>query len=666
MKLKYSNYISLFNDCENDHLLLEIISIKTRTKPLMSLLLQFDNDSSKSNWIEDLKNVMLAYHKDSQFSRQLGWYHDIILGNIHSAAYNGDATLLRKHLRYIESNNIPIDLQDKAGMTPLHWAVLNGHHICVQILLDHGADPELKQKGSNTSLLLAASRGHDTITRLLLDHGANIKERNIQDKNILYMAVVFGSSSKGLPYLLQIINNRGIDLNQFDRDGYSALHICAEMNISRPIRILVDAGSNVNSKHKKSGLTPLLIACSNSSPDIETIRSLLDKGAYCNLKDSLGRTALALLLQNQPMGSLTPTNSIKKASISQHVDKITREDQESSDRQSTVLDEGSKWRNMELTLELVGIWTVKILPSILEIVRKGGRFELKDIETLRPSFRVAMIEARVLWDDKTVPSNFNEFINQRIQSGEEFRIPRSDWTKDKSTSNCELCACLFTIKSRRHHCRACGALICDNCSNKRLPLNGIISKTLIKTPTKSKSSSFSSNKSFSNDDKLDRVCDSCFNCFCFEASQPSPENYRIRNLKQCAIDLIDSIGVFIDSLDDNEDSDNRETLTWKDKSPTNVTWSTYNDSPSSSGRESMASTYQNFTRATNERLSIRKPISTNNNSIDTAEMFINKLKSREDKLSRCEDIIYKFLEASEGYHKSAKLIIEKKTTMIEE
>lgn len=42
---------------------------------------------------------------------------------------------------------------------------------------------------------------------------------------------------------------------------------------------------------------------------------------------------------------------------------------------------------MEGTLEKVGDWAVKALPALLEISKKGGRFDLRDLDSLRPSFR---------------------------------------------------------------------------------------------------------------------------------------------------------------------------------------------------------------------------------------------------------------------------------------
>jgi hypothetical protein len=40
----------------------------------------------------------------------------------------------------------------------------------------------------------------------------------------------------------------------------------------------------------------------------------------------------------------------------------------------------------------------------------------------------------------------------------------SNWTPDTFSNVCQSCQCKFTMFFRRHHCRACGALICSQCS----------------------------------------------------------------------------------------------------------------------------------------------------------------------------------------------------------
>ncbi|CAG8567763.1 11687_t:CDS:2, partial [Dentiscutata heterogama] len=44
------------------------------------------------------------------------------------------------------------------------------------------------------------------------------------------------------------------------------------------------------------------------------------------------------------------------------------------------------------------------------------------------------------------------------------------WENDEDVSECRLCDKKFRLWARRHHCRRCGKVVCDQCSTKRAPL----------------------------------------------------------------------------------------------------------------------------------------------------------------------------------------------------
>ncbi|XP_028651787.1 RUN and FYVE domain-containing protein 2 isoform X3 [Erpetoichthys calabaricus] len=44
------------------------------------------------------------------------------------------------------------------------------------------------------------------------------------------------------------------------------------------------------------------------------------------------------------------------------------------------------------------------------------------------------------------------------------------WLKDKDASHCRLCQAEFSISRRKHHCRNCGEIFCNSCSDNELPL----------------------------------------------------------------------------------------------------------------------------------------------------------------------------------------------------
>ena len=47
------------------------------------------------------------------------------------------------------------------------------------------------------------------------------------------MAALCGHAAKGLPWLLQLLHAKGLDLNAYDRSGATPLHLCAERNLAR-------------------------------------------------------------------------------------------------------------------------------------------------------------------------------------------------------------------------------------------------------------------------------------------------------------------------------------------------------------------------------------------------------------------------------------------------
>ncbi|OEY86820.1 hypothetical protein BIY23_02200 [Wolbachia pipientis] len=111
-------------------------------------------------------------------------------------------------------NGAELNQQDYRGNTPLHVAVLEENELMVNFFLDKGADPNQKngnesihnehtvkfllEKGLSinpkkrddafTPLFIAAGIGHQNITRLLLDSGADPEIRNKDGKTALDLA----------------------------------------------------------------------------------------------------------------------------------------------------------------------------------------------------------------------------------------------------------------------------------------------------------------------------------------------------------------------------------------------------------------------------------------------------------------------------------------------
>ena len=56
-----------------------------------------------------------------------------------------------------------------------------------------------------------------------------------------------------------------------------------------------------------------------------------------------------------------------------------------------------------------------------------------------------------------------------IRKSVKYDVP---WMLDEEADNCFLCHSKFSLVSRKHHCRACGKVVCADCSRARLFVSG--------------------------------------------------------------------------------------------------------------------------------------------------------------------------------------------------
>ncbi|KAJ7636552.1 ankyrin repeat-containing domain protein, partial [Roridomyces roridus] len=60
------------------------------------------------------------------------------------------------------------------GNTPLHLALANGHADVAMLLIEKGADINVKDDDGSTPLHVALAKGHADVAKLLIERGANI------------------------------------------------------------------------------------------------------------------------------------------------------------------------------------------------------------------------------------------------------------------------------------------------------------------------------------------------------------------------------------------------------------------------------------------------------------------------------------------------------------
>jgi ankyrin repeat protein len=75
---------------------------------------------------------------------------------------------------------------------PIQSAVAGGYGKIVKMLLDHGADPNIREQGGHTPLHAAAENGDAEMIRILLYGGADLTLTNHQGKSALDLAMEGG------------------------------------------------------------------------------------------------------------------------------------------------------------------------------------------------------------------------------------------------------------------------------------------------------------------------------------------------------------------------------------------------------------------------------------------------------------------------------------------
>ncbi|KAK5641014.1 hypothetical protein RI129_009561 [Pyrocoelia pectoralis] len=308
---------------------------------------------------------------------KLNVFDDLGLSPLHYAALKGhqNALLLLLHA------DATTDVQDSNGNTPLHLAVNNGHENCVKALLyfkehkSRSINANIVNNVGDSPLHLSVKWGYLEITSILLQYGANPNVRNkwnrtafdiahndyVKDllirsvrveKNVEETKIELNKISssisenleqmKKIDLLLKSIKNNDLPLmcyylgvpslqttnlhtnsnchplctcdscqiqfensstslpstktttlpvNTANIEGFTPLHVAAKYGRLPMVRLLLDKGALINTKTRKEQLTPLHLACKYNR--IQVVRELLKCGG-CNadVQDIKGNTPL--------------------------------------------------------------------------------------------------------------------------------------------------------------------------------------------------------------------------------------------------------------------------------------------------------------------------------------------------------------------------------------
>jgi ankyrin repeat protein len=208
-----------------------------------------------------------------------------------------------------------VNVRNENGETPLHSASTNGQFEITNLLLKNEADVNARNENGETPLCEVASkyfkhcrrensnfseRDHKEycqiffkIIELLVENGADVDVEYNRDNG---WSLLHGASCYGLDDLIELLCNNGANINIRTVDGdMTPLHIAAELYRSSIVSQLVERGADVNAR-TADGKTPLHFAA-DKNINIEIILHFAAENfLWDNIDDNIG--TIQILIEN--------------------------------------------------------------------------------------------------------------------------------------------------------------------------------------------------------------------------------------------------------------------------------------------------------------------------------------------------------------------------------
>ena len=428
-------------------------------------LVGMPTEEEKTALLDALKQRIVAARRaahsddaDSEF--KLRCPHDAVHGTVHQAALTGNLFKLRE-LAYIEASGNSasqndavrlLDSQDENGCTPLHLAVMGGHEHILEYLLEAGVDVDCVDRDMTTPLLMCVQRGYVSWVRKLAAAGAATNLPDDAGDLPLLVALratpedaILGMVAELITHKLELdcTSSAGVPLVSYAVLRYQRKPSCVPL-----VKLLLEASANP-SQEDKDGRTLVHYAVWSS---VEALMALaLEFGGKPNWPDAKGRPPLlhAIEGRSKSMVSILAHSGARldpiKGALARACPNLDLQVQF-----RTAAQEGEAQYRADVS-------TMAAVFDSLDFDRKGHI----SIDQLLLSAPAHLIEK-------------NKDLLTRIShvAGKDAKVakPPAQWMVDEARQDCSLCRVVYTLTTRRHHCRLCGALVCGACTSHTLIL----------------------------------------------------------------------------------------------------------------------------------------------------------------------------------------------------
>jgi len=189
---------------------------------------------------------------------------------LHQACRRGDEELVRSLLA---QNPSAVNVADEYGWWPIFHAALGRHEGIVKQLLDAGADLSVG-KGYVMHFAGEVPNNKQIVAMLLQYGGLDPHVHPTSDLQRQFLAAVFLAD---VPRVRALLAADPRLAHETDGRGDYAIHHAARNGDTDIVRVLLDAGADVNARGKANNHTVLY--CAGGHGHVDTVRLLLEAGA---------------------------------------------------------------------------------------------------------------------------------------------------------------------------------------------------------------------------------------------------------------------------------------------------------------------------------------------------------------------------------------------------
>jgi ankyrin repeat protein len=187
---------------------------------------------------------------------------------------------------YLEFESEVVDVLDGDGRSPLSFAAINGKESVAQLLIEKGANFELRDKCGMAPLSCAAYRGREDVVKVLLRSGAQI---DAESGSTTGMTALAYAAYSGREKVVKLPLEKGAKLDQEDKWGRTPLYLAAENLYAPTLQLLLEKGANTEPRDD-SGQAPLISAAYHGT---RLSNNIIDYGADNGCKDHEDQAPLA-------------------------------------------------------------------------------------------------------------------------------------------------------------------------------------------------------------------------------------------------------------------------------------------------------------------------------------------------------------------------------------